>query len=345
MGKNKKITVGVIGYGGIGKSHTSIITDRLPEAEVKIICDIRFDNVNSIKLNNRSISVTRDHKDILNDPEINTVLICTPINSHTDLIIDCANAGKNIFCEKQIGIDPVKVKKSLEIVKKNKVKLQVGYMRRFDKNYMKLKERIDNGELGKQYITRITSRDVDLPPIDYLKDSPGIFHDMTSHDFDIVRYLTGSEIEEVYVSGGVLIEEFLLEVNDYDTVLVVFKLSNGSVGTIENCMKTAYGYDQRVELFGSKSCLLVDNMMQTQIRSYNKHGIARDRLYSSKTEFFIERYHDAYIEQFRHMFDSIINDEDIAVDGMDGLKNVLVAEAARESAINNVPVRIDYGIC
>lgn len=341
----KNITIGVIGCGLIGQFHIENILSNFKEVKIRSVSDINTGMIKASRYGIEPKNVCSDYRDIISDSKINTVLICTPVNIHAKLILEAAVAGKDIFCEKQIGDNPVELKEALNAVKKAGVKLQVGFMRRFDKNFQKVKKMIEKGGIGSIHIVRVTSRDVGVPPMEYLKTAPGIFQDMTCHDFDILRYLTNSEIEEVYTAAKVLIEPYITQFNDYDTVIVTLKFKNGAIGTIDNSLRTTYGYDQRVEVFGSKGCLMVENVIPSQTLLLNEKGTMKDKLFSDKEKFFVERYFDAYVEQFKSFFCAIQSNKEVEVDGIDGLRNVLVAVAAKESAEKNIPIKVDYSIC
>ena len=282
-------------------------------------------------------NITDDYKVILNDPEINGVLICSSAPTHVDYITQAANAKKNIFCEKPIDLDPVKIKSALDIVEKNGIVFQVDFMKRFDRTFLTMKNMVEEGKIGKQYIIKITSRDPYLPPLDYIKTSGGIFLDMTCHDFDLLRFLTGSEIEEVFAVGEVMIDPAIKESDDFDTAIINLKLKNGSLGLIENSEKTNFGYDQRVEMFGSGGCLSAGNPLMTRINLKSGNDICID----NQHYWFMERYKDAYIEEFRSFFKSIQENKESIVGGIDGLKAIQIGLAAKQSAKEGKFVKVE----
>lgn len=337
MNNGKKIILGVIGCGGrIGRLHTKNIIYNFPHVTIKTIQDIATESLkdwaNDLGINN----ITADCDDIFNDNEINCVLICSPTPTHVDYIISAANAKKDIFCEKPIDLDPERINIALDVVKKSGIIFQVGFMKRFDKTYSSMMRMVAEGKIGKQYIIKITSRDPYLPPLSYVKTSGGIFLDMSCHDFDLLRYLTGSEVEEVFAIGDVLIDPAIKQYDDYDMVVVNVKLANGSLGVIENCRKTNYGYDQRIEMFGSLGSISADNPLITSISLKSDNTIAID----NQHYWFMERYEDAYIEQFGAFFDSVKNNKPPLVGGVDGLKAILIGIAAKKSVKEGKPVRL-----
>lgn len=341
MSAKKKIVLGIIGCGGrIGRVHTKNIVSNFPSVKLKLFCDT---NVKGTKEWAKSLGIkdiTANYKEILEDSEINTVLICSPAPTHVDYIIKAADAGKDIFCEKPIDLDPKKIRKALEVVKKNDVKLQIGFMKRFDRNYMKLKESINSGKVGKLYLIKLSSRDPCVAPLEYLKSSGGIFLDMTCHDFDLVRYLTGNEIEEVFTFGSVLIDPNIGKIGDFDTVVVSLKFRNGTLGIIDNSRETNYGYDQRVEIFGSKGCISVDNPKLNQISFSAEEKIIID----NPNYWFFERYSNAYIEEMRYFFKAIQNNTEPLVTGVDALKAVLIGLAVQKSAKENKTIEVEYSM-
>jgi myo-inositol 2-dehydrogenase / D-chiro-inositol 1-dehydrogenase len=337
MINDKKIILGVIGSGGrIGRLHTKNIIYNFPNITIKTIQDIETKPLKELA-NDLSIkNITIDCNDIFNDNEINCVMICSPNPTHVDYIISAANAKKNIFCEKPIDLDPQRINFALDVVEKNGIIFQVGFMKRFDKTFSSMQKMVADGKIGKQYIIKITSRDPYFPPLSYIKTSGGIFLDMSCHDFDLMRYLTGSEVKEIYATGDVLIDPDIRLYNDYDMVVVNVKLANGSLGVIENCRKTNYGYDQRVEMFGSLGSISADNPLVTSISLKSDKTIAID----NQHYWFMERYEDAYIAQFGSFFESVENNKPPLVGGDDGLKAILIGIAAKQSVKEDKPVRM-----
>jgi myo-inositol 2-dehydrogenase/D-chiro-inositol 1-dehydrogenase len=228
----RKIKIGIIGAGRIGKLHAENISNNLKNVEIKAIADIFADKIrdwaNSIGVKN----VYKEPKDIFSDPEIEAVLICSSTNTHAQFTIEAANAGKHVFCEKPIDFDVDKIKDALEAVKKAGVKFQIGFNRRFDHNFKAVRDIVQSGKIGDPHIIKVTSRDPAPPPIEYVKVSGGIFLDMTIHDFDMVRYLSGSDVEEVYTNAAVLVDPAIGEAGDVDTAIISLKFKNGAIGVI-----------------------------------------------------------------------------------------------------------------
>jgi myo-inositol 2-dehydrogenase/D-chiro-inositol 1-dehydrogenase len=332
-----KIKTGVIGAGRIGRLHAENIVNNIRGAEIKAIADINTENVkewaNELGINN----VYDDYRRIIADPEIEAVLICSSTDTHAQIIIEAANAGQHIFCEKPIDFSIDRIYEALDAVDKNGVKLQIGFNRRFDHNFKKVRDLVKEGEIGTPHIIRITSRDPEPPPIEYVKRSGGIFLDMTIHDFDMARYLSGSDVVEVYTNAAVLVDPAIGEAGDADTAVISLKFANGAIGVIDNSRKAAYGYDQRVEVFGSEGCVTVSNDTPTSAVLSTQSGVISDK----PKYFFLERYQDSFVTEMRAFFDSIINDSEPPVNGVDGLKPILIALAAKESYETGRPVKVE----
>lgn len=333
----RKISLGIIGAGRIGRLHAENILSNFRDVRLKAVADIFADKIKDWASQQGIEKVYKDHKDILNDPEIDAVLICSSTDTHAQFIIEAAQQGKHIFCEKPIDLDPKRIKEALEAVKSAGIKLQVGFNRRFDKHFMSLKETIEKGKIGEQHIIRITSRDPAPPPIEYVKVSGGIFLDMTIHDFDMVRYLTGSEVKEVYATAGVMVDPAIGEAGDVDTTVITLKMENGAIAVIDNSRRAVYGYDQRAEVFGSKGCAAIGNEVLSSVVLSSAEGVCGEK----PKYFFLERYKDAYVREIKEFIDCIINDTEPLVTGVDGLKPVLIGLAAWKSYKEGRPVRLD----
>jgi len=332
----KKINVGIIGAGRIGKVHSQSIINQIPEVRVKTISDIHFDSAKEWAEKMGIPNATKDYKEILDDSEIDAVLICSSTDTHAQIIIEAAQAGKHIFCEKPVDLSVDKIEAALAAVEKAGVKLQVGFNRRFDHNFRKVKELIDAGKVGDLHIVKITSRDPAPPPAEYVKVSGGMFLDMTIHDFDMARYLTGSEVEEVYVSAAVLVDPAIGEAGDVDTAVITLKFKNGAICVIDNSRKAAYGYDQRVEVFGSRGKVEVSNDTPSSAVLSTEEGVFSDKpLY-----FFLERYMDSFVTEMKEFMDAIVNDKETSVSGIDGLKPVLIGLAAKQSVAEGRPIKL-----
>jgi len=330
----KPVTFGIIGAGRIGKLHADNLLSRVDGARLKAITDPFLDED---WVASRNIPLTgKDHRILLDDPEIDAILIGSPSAEHAQQMIECAEAGKHIFCEKPIALDPEIIRNALAEVDKSGVKLQVGFNRRFDPNFAAVQHQVASGALGDPHIIRITSRDPAPPPAEYVAGSGGMFLDMTIHDFDMARFLSGSEVNEVHAYGTVLVDPEIGKAGDIDTAVISLKFANGALGIIENSRKAVYGYDQRVEVFGAKGTAMADNNTPTSMIVLNESGTISDKpLY-----FFLERYKTAFLTEMQSFVDAIREDKPTLVSGKDGLVPVLIAMAAKESLKTGKPVQV-----
>ena len=330
----KPVTFGIIGAGRIGKLHADNLLSRVDGARLKAITDPFLDEDWAAS---RNIPLTgKDHRILLDDPEIDAILIGSPSAEHAPQMIECAEAGKHIFCEKPIALDPEIIRNALAEVDKSGVKLQVGFNRRFDPNFSAVQHQVASGALGDPHIIRITSRDPAPPPAEYVAGSGGMFLDMTIHDFDMARFLSSSEVTEVHAYGAVLVDPEIGKAGDIDTAVISLKFANGALGIIENSRKAVYGYDQRVEVFGAKGTAMADNNTPTSMVVLNESGTIRDKpLY-----FFLERYKTAFVAELQAFVDAIREDKPTLVSGKDGLVPVLIAMAAKESLKTGKPVQV-----
>ncbi|WP_028856778.1 inositol 2-dehydrogenase [Psychrilyobacter atlanticus] len=331
------LKLGIIGAGRIGQVHATSITNNVKNATVHMIAD-PFMNEDKIKwINELGIeNITTDYKEILENKEIDAVLICSSTDTHSSISIEAARANKHIFCEKPIDHDLGKIQMVLEEVEKAGIKYQVGFNRRFDNNFKAIKDAVTEGKIGTPHIIKVTSRDPEAPGIDYVKVSGGMFLDMTIHDFDMVRHLSGSEVEEVYALGGVLVNSEIGEAGDIDTAIITLKLKNGALGVIDNSREAAYGYDQRAEVFGSLGSVAISNDSGSKAVISTKDGIVSEKpLY-----FFLERYMQSFGEEVNQFVEAIVNDKDVPVNANDGLQPVLIGLAAKKSLEEKRPVKI-----
>jgi myo-inositol 2-dehydrogenase/D-chiro-inositol 1-dehydrogenase len=332
----KKIKIGIIGAGRIGKIHADNLL-RLPQAEIAAISDLFAGPELEAWAASRGIGiVTKNSADVIANPDIDAVFICSSTDTHVPLIKQAAQAGKHIFCEKPVSMDIAQTEEAIEAVRQAGVKLQIGFNRRFDHNFKRVREHVQEGTIGVPHIVKITSRDPSPPHEDYIKVSGGIFMDMMIHDFDMARYLSGSEVEEVYAQGNVLVDPVFAKHGDVDTAVVTLRFRNGALGIIDNSRKAVYGYDQRVEVFGSKGCVTVANDHPNTAVVSTAEGIVSDKPY----HFFLERYNDAYMEETQMFIDCLVKNAPLPVDGNDGLQAERIALAAKLSYRFNRPVKI-----
>jgi myo-inositol 2-dehydrogenase / D-chiro-inositol 1-dehydrogenase len=331
-----QVNIGVIGAGMIGRVHSENLAFRIPQANLTVIADINEQAARATAARCRIPSATKDYQEILGDPEIDAVVICSSTDTHARIITEAAQAGKHIFCEKPIDFSLAKIDGALAQVEKAGVKLQIGFNRRFDSNFARVRQAVASGEIGEPHLLHIVSRDPEPPTPEYVKTSGGIFMDMTIHDFDMASFLIGSEVEEVFVYGGVRIDPEIGKAGDLDTVLILLKFADGTLGTIDNSEKAAYGYDQRVEVFGNRGAIQIANNYPNSAVVSSGESIYHDRpLY-----FFVERYVDSYIAEMRSFIEAVSEDRPTQVSGQDGRVPVVMALAAHKSYAEHRPVRL-----
>ena len=331
-----KVNIGVIGTGRIGKLHIENLVT-IPEACVYAVADIMMNDATEKWAKDLGIKkVYSDPDKIFSDKNIDAVFICSSTNTHSEFIIKASKAGKHIFCEKPIDFDLKRIEAALQAVKEAGVKLQIGFVRRFDINHKKVRDTVASGQLGRSHIVKVTSRDPAPPPFEYHKVSGGLFMDMMIHDFDMVRFLTGSEVTEVTAYGDVVIDEKLKELGDVDIAIVMLKFENGSIGVIDDSRQSGYGYDQRTEVQCEKGCVQVENIYPNSAKISTSDGILSEK----PVWFFLERYNDAFIAESKEFIDAVINDKEPSVGGTDGLMSVIVAMAAKMSLTEGRPVKL-----
>jgi myo-inositol 2-dehydrogenase/D-chiro-inositol 1-dehydrogenase len=334
---SSKVNVGLIGAGRIGRLHAEHLAFRIPQVNLLAVSDIIVEAAKKCAADLNIPTATQDHRVILENPDVEAVVVCSSTDTHAQMIEEAAAAGKHIFCEKPIAHDLSEIDRALAAVEEAGVKLQIGFNRRFDPNFRRIRELVATGKIGEPHILRITSRDPAPPPIEYIKVSGGIFLDMTIHDFDMARYLIGSEVEEIYAAAGVMVDPAIGEAGDVDTAIITLRFENGVIGTIDNSRRAAYGYDQRVEVFGSGGLVAVSNNTSDSAVVSDAQGIHGPLpLY-----FFIERYVDSYIAEMEAFIECVQQDKTPPVTGIDGRVPVVMGYAARKSYEENRPVRLD----
>lgn len=332
----KKLRLGVIGTGRIGKVHIATLVQSVPKAEVVAIADININGAREVAKDFGISTVYSNYMDVINNPEVEAVVICSPTNTHAQYVIAAAKAGKHIFCEKPVDLSLEVIRGALDAVNKAGVKMMVGFNRRFDPNFYKIKQLVTEGKIGEPHILKITSRDPAPPPAEYSAVSGGMFMDMTIHDFDMARYIVGSEVTEVYTKAAVLVDPEIGKAGDVDTAIIILTFANGALGVIDNSRKAVYGYDQRVEIFGSKGMACADNNYPENHRYFASDGVHG----SLPLNFFMERYLEAYANEMKIFCESVINNLPLPVSGNDGLMSVAIAMAAKKSYLENRPVKL-----
>lgn len=323
----KKLTVGVVGAGRIGKLHVENMV-HLPYINVKTISDPMIQQVQDWGKDLGIPNLVTDPEEMMNDGDIDAVFICSPTDTHVEMIEKAAMAGKHIFCEKPISFSDEETLRAYKIVQEQGVKVQIGFNRRFDKNYAKVKQYTENKQIGDLHILKITSRDPEPPSLDYVKHSGGIFMDMSIHDFDMARFVSGQEVTEVFVLGAALVNPQITTVGDIDTALISLKFADGSVGLIDNSREAVYGYDQRIEAFGTKGAVESKNETATSVKLSTAEAVIEDQ----PLHFFLERYNDAYIREIKEFFNAILEGTETSCTFKDGIMAQRIAQAAKESS-------------
>ena len=330
------LNIAVIGAGTIGKVHAANLAYRIPSARLLAIADLNLQAARALAETCAVSTAVEDYHAVLADPQVEAVVICSSTNTHAAIICEAAEAGKHIFCEKPIDFSLPKIDAALDLVEKKGVKLQVGFNRRFDPNFARVRKAVQSGEIGEPHLLHIISRDPEPPTPEYVKTSGGIFMDMTIHDFDMARFLIDSEVVEIYAAGGVRIDPEIGKAGDLDTVLLLLKYADGTLGTIDNSEKAAYGYDQRVEVFGSKGAIQIANNYPNAAVVSTGESIHHDLpLY-----FFIERYLDSYIAEMGCFVEAVRQDGPVPVTGLDARFPVVMGLAAKRSIDENRPIRL-----
>ena len=332
----KQLNIGIIGAGRIGKLHAQSICYNVPTAKVLGITDVYKDHLPALCEELGIEKIYDSYVEMLEDKDIDAVLVCSSTDTHADIAIAAAKAGKHVFCEKPVDLTPEKVQAVIDTVKEAGVKLQVGFNRRFDHNFSHIRELINEGKIGKLELVKITSRDPEPPTAEYAAVSGGIFLDMTIHDFDMACFIAGSEVEEVYVNATCLVDPAIGEAGDVDTAIINLKFKNGALGVIDNSRRAAYGYDQRVEAFGSLGAAVAANDTPTNVTLMTNDGVSTDKpLY-----FFLERYMQSFRDEMIQFVDAVQNDKPTPTTGTDGLNAILIALAAKKSVKEGRPVKI-----
>ena len=324
---------GLLGAGRIGKVHAKAVSGNA-KAKLVAVADAMAPAAQAIA--DQYGCEVRTIAAILAAKDIDAVVICTPTDTHADLIEQFVQAGKAVFCEKPIDLSLDRVKACLTVVRKAKGTLMVGFNRRFDPHFMAVRAEIDKGSIGAVEMVTITSRDPGAPPVDYIKRSGGIFRDMTIHDFDMARYLLGEEITEVSAMAAVLVDPAIGAAGDSDSVQVMLKTASGKMAIISNSRRATYGYDQRIEVHGSKGVVSAENQRPVSIELANGSGYTRPPLH----DFFMTRYTEAYAAEIGAFIDAVVAKTPAAPSGEDGLLALALAEAALLSVKEGRTVKV-----
>lgn len=329
------VNLAIIGIGRIGKIHAnSIFTN--PNARL-----VGFFDENNSEIKNFSEKYNSDFLDIKtieNDHNIDAVVICSPTDTHIDLIKKFSNSGKAIFCEKPIDLDVNKTIECIDFLNKNKSQFMIGFNRRFDIHFKALKQHILEGKIGNIETVNIISRDPEPPTKDYISRSGGIFKDMTIHDFDMAIFLLGELPNRVFASGSNLFHKDIQDEYDFDTASIILSTESGKQITINNSRRASYGYDQRIEVHGSLGMISSENQRPLSLEIASKEGFTKHPLHY----FFMTRYKEAYNEEMKYFINALKNKEDLHPNENDALNALIIAETAMKSANLNKSVNIEY---
>ena len=324
---------GLLGAGRIGKVHAKAISADAG-ATLVAVADVMAPAAKAIA--DLYGCEVRSIEQILAANDIDAVVICTPTDTHADLIEAFAKAGKAIFCEKPIDLSLARVKACLNVVRDTKATLMVGFNRRFDPHFAAVRAEIDKGTIGVVEMVTITSRDPGAPGLDYIARSGGIFRDMTIHDFDMARFLLGEEITEVSAMASVLVDPAIGKAGDSDSVQVMLKTKSGKQAMISNSRRATYGYDQRIEVHGSLGAVSAENQRPVMIEVASAKGYTRPPLH----DFFMTRYTEAYAAEIAAFITATSGKAKASPSGADGLAALALAEAALKSVAEGRTVKV-----
>lgn len=324
---------GLLGAGRIGTIHGGNVA---AAKNARLVAVADSDQSAAERLAGTTGSEVRAIDDIIDAGDIDAILICTPTDSHAELIERGAQAGKAVFCEKPVSLDAARIERCLDMVDKAGTPLMIGFNRRFDPNFSALKTQLDAGRIGAIEMVTIISRDPEPPPISYIKSSGGLYRDMMIHDFDMARFLLGEEPVEVEAMGSVLVDPEIGKAGDVDTAMVIMRTASGKLCQISNSRRATYGYDQRIEVQGSAGLLSAHNVHETTIEFAGRHGFTRDVVLN----FFLERYAAAYAIELAAFIDAVTGGAPPSPSGGDGLMAQRLADAATKASETGEPVRL-----
>ena len=316
--------VALFGAGRIGKIHAGNLV-RQPGATLKYVVDVDRDAAGALAAQHAATTAQADA--VFGDASVKAVIIASSTDTHADLILRAAAAGKAIFCEKPVDLALERAKGCAQAVAKAGVVCMIGFQRRYDPTFSALKARIDAGEIGDPEMLVVTSRDPGAPPVDYIKRSGGIFKDMLIHDFDIFRWILDDDAATLHATGSCLTDPSIAAAGDIDATAVTIRTKRGRLAQINTIRRAAYGYDQRFEVIGSKGMLQAGNHRPTEVAAWNAQSVSVDK----PEHFFLERYRAAYAAEMAHFFDACARRVPARTSIDDGVKALALAEAATTS--------------
>jgi myo-inositol 2-dehydrogenase/D-chiro-inositol 1-dehydrogenase len=316
--------------------HADLLARRVPGTAVAAIYDAHVESARAVGAE-LGVPVAGSVAELLAAPDVDAVAICTTTDTHADLVVEAARAGKAIFCEKPVSLDLETVDRALAAVEAAGVPFQIGFNRRFDPAHASVREAVAAGHVGEPQLVRITSRDPAPPPMEYVRHSGGIFLDMTIHDFDMARYVTGSEVVEVFARGAVRVDPAFADAGDIDTAMVMLVHENGCLTSIDNSRRAVYGYDQRVEVFGSEGMAATENPLEHSAVIRTSEGTREPTL----PYFYLERYTASYVREWEAFAAALADGATPPVTTADARAPLVIGLAAWRSVHENRPVRIE----
>ena len=333
------VNLGLAGAGRIGAVHARTVGSRVPGARIVAVADPSLTAARRLAEELGVERVLEDSVALVRDRSVDAIMVCSSTESHVELVVEAARAGKDVFCEKPLAIDLEDIDRALAAVGEAGTRLQVGFNRRFDPDFARLRALVAEGAVGGAQLLRITSRDPEPPPVEYVERSGGLFLDMLIHDFDMARFLVGAEVEEVFAAAAVLVDPAIGEAGDVDTAVVTLRFEGGCLGTIDNSRRAVYGYDQRAEVFGSRGMVSNRNRAATTAVRAGPEGSVEP----PPLRFFMDRYIAAYEAQLASFVAALQSDREPAVTGEDARRATLLALAAKRSVAEGRPVRLAEG--
>ncbi|WP_310629877.1 inositol 2-dehydrogenase [Paraburkholderia sp.] len=317
----KALDVAVFGAGRIGRIHAANLA-RQPGVRLKYVIDVNREAAQALAAQHGAQVAGID--EAFGDASIGATVICSSTDTHSELIMRSAAAGKHIFCEKPVDLAIGRARECAEAVARAGVVAMIGFQRRYDPTFAALKQRLDAGEIGTPEMLVVTSRDPGAPPVEYIKHSGGIFKDMLIHDFDIFRWILDDEADTVHATGSCLSDPAIAEAGDIDSTAVTIRTKRGRLCQINTARRAAYGYDQRFEVLGSDGMLQAGNIKPTEVVAWSKTSVAQD----VPEAFFLERYRAAYASEMAHFHEAVTQGKPVRTTVADGLKALELAEAA-----------------
>lgn len=327
------LKVGLLGAGRIGRVHAQAITSH-SESKLCAVSDAMAEA--ATQLAEAHGAQVQSSDEIIDNPDIDAVLIATPTDTHSDLIEAATQAGKAVLCEKPVDLDLQRALACQNTISGRKPPVMIGFNRRFDPNFSAMKAAADAGEIGKAELLSITSFDPAPPPVSYIKVSGGLFRDMMIHDFDMANYLMGEIPSSISAVGSSVVDPEIGQAGDVDTAVVTMTYADGRIAVIKNSRRAAYGYDQRVEMLGSKGLLQAQNMLENTVIKSTADGVVG----AKPTYFFLERYMPAYRAEWDAFVQAATSGAAVPVTLDDGVAALAMAEAATQSARSGAPVQM-----